>query len=285
MNKIVRFEFGYGLSYSDFAYGDLDVYIGSVSELLPTPPRPIIVSKPTNYTRGQLLKPKEFKPIRGVVYPWIDVNSLTAGDALPGVSPALAVLLGLPGPDTCPAVKDGTDKDGESKSSTSKTSSTESKTASASSSSASPSKSNSTISDSDIPTVGNSTFHYANGTGVITNAAGGIGGNPALWQTVATVSHTTRNKGPYAGAVVTQLYIAFPNATNFETPKVQLRGFDKSRVLEVGESQITSYDIMWRDLAVWDVEIQSWRVQRGEYKVFVGQSSRDFVLQDVFTLQ
>ncbi|KAG5356284.1 putative beta-glucosidase A [Yarrowia sp. B02] len=281
LNKTVRYEFGYGLSYSDFAYGNLDLVVSdSIPELLPSPPRPIVVDKPSrkNASLADLTAPKDFKPIRGVVYPWVDVDSKTAGKALPGVSPAVAVLLGL-GQDSCSAEGvGGVDSDVDD-------------------------SDDSDIDDSEIETVGANTtsnitsnltfnltsnlttpYHFANGTGITTNAAGGIGGNPALWKTVATVSHSVNNLGPFSGAVVSQLYIAFPQ-DDCDSPLVQLRGFDKTRVLEVGELQTTSYDIMWRDLAVWDVEIQSWRVQRGEYQIYVANSSRDFVLQDSFVLQ
>ncbi|KAG5359162.1 Beta-glucosidase 2 [Yarrowia sp. E02] len=367
-NKTVRFEFGYGMSYSDFEFGGLDFVVDEhISELLPSPPRPIAVDKPVsggNSSWGELTAPEDFKPIRGVVYPWVDVDSLTAGESLPGVSPALAVLLGLDTPDTCPSAKaDAGDKGGKDdkdmddkdakEDKTADEDAKEDKTASSTSPSSSSPKakraiedeetgdmetvgtnstktnstvsstktnstvssfnttmSNSTLSNSTMAksnatfissnllgsTISNATFsnstdtnvtapyHFANGTGTTTNAAGGVGGNPALWKTVATVSHTTKNLGPYAGAVVSQLYIAFPQ-DDLDSPLVQLRGFDKSRVLAAGELQTTSYDIMWRDLAVWDVSIQSWRVQRGEYKIYVASSSRSFVLKDSFTLQ
>lgn len=137
--------------------------------------------------------------------------------------------------------------------------------------------------DGSSPPAVNSTYHFANGTGDISDASGGIGGNPALWKTVATLSHTTKNNGPFTGSVVSQLYVSFPDS-GVDSPKVQLRGFDKSPVLQVGESQLTSYDLHWRDLAVWDVALQSWRVQRGQYNVYIGHSSRAFVLSHTFTL-
>ncbi|AOW04256.1 uncharacterized protein YALI1_D22997g [Yarrowia lipolytica] len=290
LNKTVRFEFGYGLSYSDFEFGDLDVVVDEfISELLPSPPRPIIVDKPSstssNSSHGDLKAPKGFKPIRGVVYPWIDVNSLTAGEALSGVSPALATLLGLGKPDTCavPAKHETGDDDKDSKSDDKTKRDTESDAADDEIETVS--TSNETAVETTIGMKNTSEpFHFANGTGTSTNAAGGVGGNPSLWKTVATVSHTIRNLGPYPGAAVTQMYIAFPQ-DDIDSPLIQLRGFDKTRVLDVGELETNSYDILWRDLAVWDVVIQSWRVQRGEYKIYVGNSSRDFVLIESFTLQ
>lgn len=315
LNKTVRYEFGYGLSYSDFEFGDLDLVLveDSISELLPSPPRPIIVEKPesSNSSQGDLKAPEGFKPIRGVVYPWIDVDSHTAGEALSGVSPYLATLLGLVSGDTCD--KGDKDKTGAKDDKDAKDAKTDGNAAKKTkrddpdsddsdseletvgmnvtttsfnfTNSTSTNSTNSTSNSTSLTPAKNTTepFHFANGTGTTTNAAGGVGGNPALWKTVLSVSHTTRNNGPLAGAVVTQLYIGFPQ-DDLDSPVVQLRGFDKSRLLNVGELRTTSYNIMWRDLAVWDVTIQSWRVQRGEYQIYVGHSSRDFILKDSFIL-
>lgn len=140
------------------------------------------------------------------------------------------------------------------------------------------------IQNSSVPLTGSKTpFHFADGAGHVSDASGGVGGHPWLWSTVATVSHNTTNSGEVAGRAVSQLYIAFPDIL-VDVPVVQLRGFDKSQMLNPGESQKTEYNLIWRDLAVWDVELQSWRVQRGEYTVFIGHSSRDFDLVGSFVL-
>ncbi|SEI32038.1 YALIA101S02e07998g1_1 [Yarrowia lipolytica] len=126
-------------------------------------------------------------------------------------------------------------------------------------------------------------FPFANGAGHVSDASGGVGGHPWLWSNAVTVTHNTTNCGDVAGRVVSQLYVAFPE-TLIDSPPVQLRGFDKSKLLNPGESQMTEYNLNWRDLAIWDVELQSWRVQRGEYSVYIGHSSREFELCETFTL-
>lgn len=227
-NKTPRFEFGLGLSYSNFSFTDLEVSVASVDELLPPPPEPLTVQKfpstnSTNNGTDDLFMPAGFKPLNGIVYPWIKNDSTTGYSNVSDTRgrPSLQAQ--------------------------------------------------------------ESTYHFANGTGVISDASGGIGGNPQLWKTVATVSHTTTNNGPFAGRVVSQLYVSFPESDS-ASPKLQLRGFEKSSMMADGESQMTKYDIQWRDLAVWDVVIQSWRVQRGQYTVSIGHSSRDLVLSHSFVV-
>jgi beta-glucosidase len=99
-----------------------------------------------------------------------------------------------------------------------------------------------------------------------------IGGREDLWDIVATVSTSISNTGSVAGAEVAQLYVAFPDAA--DEPVRQLRGFDKVSI-EAGESGTVSFELKRRDLSVWDVSAQSWKIESGEYVFYVGASSRD----------
>ncbi|ODV83832.1 glycoside hydrolase family 3 protein [[Candida] arabinofermentans NRRL YB-2248] len=107
-----------------------------------------------------------------------------------------------------------------------------------------------------------------------TLAAGGLGGNPALWDVTYQVTVDVKNVGKYAGKYVPQLYVAYPQSTEFPSPPLQLRGFDKVG-LEAGNSTTVTFDITRKDLSVWDTVSQSWIVQRGTYGIYVGSSSRD----------
>ncbi|KID77552.1 Beta-glucosidase cel3A [Metarhizium brunneum] len=90
-----------------------------------------------------------------------------------------------------------------------------------------------------------------------------------LWDVVARVSTTVTNTGSVAGEEVAQLYLGIPGA-----PPKQLRGFEKAR-LAPGQSATVEFGLTRRDLSEWQVARQRWVVQRGEYGVFVGASSRD----------
>ncbi|KAK5994334.1 Beta-glucosidase cel3A [Cladobotryum mycophilum] len=95
-----------------------------------------------------------------------------------------------------------------------------------------------------------------------------------LWSRAATVTATVKNTGGKAGQEVAQLYLAIPNS-----PPKQLRGFEKVDLLPNGSATLR-FELTNRDLSVWDVVSQSWVIQEGEYKVFVGASSRDIRLTD-----
>lgn len=94
-----------------------------------------------------------------------------------------------------------------------------------------------------------------------------------LWQPVAKVSATITNNGPVSGQEVAQLYVAIPNR-----PPKQLRGFYKAE-LSPQKSETVHFELTRRDFSVWDVVSQAWVIQEGEYKIFVGASSRDVRLE------
>lgn len=106
------------------------------------------------------------------------------------------------------------------------------------------------------------------------------GGNPDLWTAVYTVKTSLTNTGDYSGAAVPQLYLTIPDEEG-EMPVKQLRGFDKVG-LEVGEMKEVSFELMRRDISIWDVKLQEWRIPEGEFVVKVGFSSRDLRVQGKF---
>ncbi|RSL50242.1 hypothetical protein CEP53_008875 [Fusarium sp. AF-6] len=90
-----------------------------------------------------------------------------------------------------------------------------------------------------------------------------VGGNPALWKTLVSVSAVVRNTGPVDGAEAAQLYVSLPGD---DIPIRQLRGFDKVFLSAGGEAP-------------------DWVLRAGEYKVYVGASSRDLRLEGGFTIE
>ncbi|KUJ09830.1 uncharacterized protein LY89DRAFT_597643, partial [Mollisia scopiformis] len=126
------------------------------------------------------------------------------------------------------------------------------------------------------------TFNYSEQVTVTSNATAlaqayatgalAVGEREDLWDVVATVSSSISNTGDVAGAEVAQLYVAFPDAA--DEPVRQLRGFDKV-MIQPGESEAVSFELKRRDLSVWDVGAQAWKIESGEYVFYVGASSRD----------
>jgi beta-glucosidase len=107
------------------------------------------------------------------------------------------------------------------------------------------------------------------------------GGREDLWDTVATLSTSLTNTGARSGAEVAQLYVEFPATAN--EPVRQLRGFKKVMV-QPGETEKVSFELRRRDLSVWDVMKQEWKVERREYKMHVGASSRDLRVVGTMTV-
>lgn len=100
------------------------------------------------------------------------------------------------------------------------------------------------------------------------------GGNPALWESLYSVTVQVRNTGSVYGAAVPQLYVGFPDSAPSGTPPRQLRGFEKVW-LKTGKSKKVEFELMRRDLSYWDVASQEWVIPSGEFTISVGFSSRD----------
>lgn len=100
------------------------------------------------------------------------------------------------------------------------------------------------------------------------------GGQAGLWDVLFEVSADVTNTGAVGGAEVAQLYVGIPAEG---APVRQLRGFEKP-FLNASSTATVRFELTRRDLSVWDVVAQKWRLVRGEYKVEVGRSSRDLPL-------
>ncbi|KAL3257688.1 hypothetical protein ABHI18_006659 [Aspergillus niger] len=109
-----------------------------------------------------------------------------------------------------------------------------------------------------------------------------VGGNSDLWDIVGSVSVKVANTGSLDGAEVPQLYLGFPSAA--QQPVRQLRGFERVEIASGKQSQVT-FKLRRRDISYWDVPAQQWLVASGDYKVYVGASSRDLKLNGTFTVQ
>ncbi|MBM2615105.1 glycoside hydrolase family 3 C-terminal domain-containing protein [Actinoplanes sp. LDG1-06] len=94
---------------------------------------------------------------------------------------------------------------------------------------------------------------------------------------VVRVSCTVTNTGPVAGREVVQLYVGDPDAA-VRRPERELRGFDKV-TLDPGASARVTFDLVSRDFAYWDVAVEDWRREGGEFVLEVGASSRDIRLR------
>ncbi len=86
-----------------------------------------------------------------------------------------------------------------------------------------------------------------------------------------TVSFTVKNTGKVAGAEVAQVYAGLP-ASAGEPPK-RLVAWEKVQ-LAPGEEKTVNLTLDPFHLSIFNVDKDDWQLLPGEYKVFVGGSSR-----------
>jgi len=80
------------------------------------------------------------------------------------------------------------------------------------------------------------------------------------------------NTGTRVGEEIVQLYVGFPGA-KVDRPVKLLRGFEKVR-LAPEETKRVTIRVMVKELAYYDTGRKAWAVERMEYPVYVGGSSR-----------
>ncbi len=99
-----------------------------------------------------------------------------------------------------------------------------------------------------------------------------------------TIGADITNRGEMAGEEVVQLYVGCLSS-GVDRPVKELKGFDRVH-LEPGETNTATFVLRAEDLAYYDVDAGDWRVEEGEYKVYVGSSSRaeDLNLEGIFSI-
>lgn len=94
------------------------------------------------------------------------------------------------------------------------------------------------------------------------------------------VSFRIKNTGSRAGAETAQVYLGLPSSAG-EPPK-RLVAWKKVR-LDPGAEQEITVKLEPRSLAIFNVEKNGWEIVGGEYRVYVGGSSRDTPLTATFS--
>lgn len=91
------------------------------------------------------------------------------------------------------------------------------------------------------------------------------------------VSVNIKNVGKMAGAEIVQLYISDLKSTIFR-PKKELKGFNKV-FLEPEEEKAVEFILDKRSFAYYNVDINDWHVEEGEFEILIGASLRDIRLR------
>ena len=92
------------------------------------------------------------------------------------------------------------------------------------------------------------------------------------------VTFTLKNIGDVAGAEVAQVYVCPPKSKIYKADR-ELKGFKKV-FLQPGEKQKVSIELDERAFSYYNVNINDWHAESGEYKIIVAASSRDSKLYD-----
>ncbi|WP_426452134.1 beta-glucosidase family protein [Paenibacillus sp. S-38] len=93
-----------------------------------------------------------------------------------------------------------------------------------------------------------------------------------------TVRVKVKNTGAAAGKEIVQLYVKDAQSTVIR-PAKELKGYAKVS-LQPGEEQTVTFELDKRSFAYYNVELQDWHVETGEFLVLAGSSSQHIALQD-----
>jgi len=97
------------------------------------------------------------------------------------------------------------------------------------------------------------------------------------------ITATVKNTGKVSGKEVVQLYISAPSGS-IDKPVQELKAFDKTKLLQPGESQHFTFRITAADLASYHTGKSQWISDAGRYVVKLGVSSRDIRQTATFNL-
>ena len=88
------------------------------------------------------------------------------------------------------------------------------------------------------------------------------------------ISLNIKNIGAFPGKEVVQFYTEKLNST-IKRPSQELKSFAKTKRLENNESINVSVKIPIIELSYWNETINDWSIEKGEYNIKVGRSSRN----------
>ncbi|KAL2871401.1 beta-glucosidase [Aspergillus lucknowensis] len=148
------------------------------------------------------------------------------------------------------------------------------------------------------------------------DAGGGPGGNPSLYEELARIDLSVENTGERSGSTVIQVYVSLPDTVtetissppppedtdttskaaaearaliprareeHIDFPDRVLRNFTKI-ALAPGQKSDVSMTLCRKDLSYWSVNEQNWVLPGGEFYIWVGYSSRDLPLGKHFEM-
>jgi beta-glucosidase len=95
-----------------------------------------------------------------------------------------------------------------------------------------------------------------------------------------SVSINVKNTGSLSGKEIVQLYVS-DKVSRLERPEKELKGFKKI-YLKPGETKQISFVLTPRDLSFYDPDMGRWVLEKGEFEILIGSSSKDIRLKGSF---
>lgn len=96
-------------------------------------------------------------------------------------------------------------------------------------------------------------------------------------ETTYEVAYNIKNKSDFDAKEVSQVYVS-DLASSVSRPKKELKGFAKT-LIKAGETVRVSVKLDYRSFAFYSLPLKRWYVENGKFKISVGSSSRDILLQ------
>jgi beta-glucosidase len=126
-------------------------------------------------------------------------------------------------------------------------------------------------------------YEFGYGLSYTTFEFAGLSLSPQKFSGKITATVRIKNIGKIAGREVVQLYLSAPGG-RLAKPALELKRFAKTRLLQPGEFQEVSFELVPRSLSSFDPSSSSWIAEAGRYEVRIGASSRDIRQTAVFEL-
>lgn len=100
-----------------------------------------------------------------------------------------------------------------------------------------------------------------------------------------TIGFDVMNEGNLPGAEVAQLYVTYPKIKGMELPIKRLKGFQKTKILEPGQTEHISLIVKGIQLTNWNEQDKKEIVYNGDYQFQLGKNSSDIVDSQTVNVQ
>lgn len=104
---------------------------------------------------------------------------------------------------------------------------------------------------------------------------------PVVKNDSITFSINIKNSGNYNGGEVAQVYVQYPSMQRM--PLKELKAFKKVS-LDINQQQTIQFSIAVSELKKWNLDINNWQLNKGDYTINVGSNSADKKLTSTFHL-